>query len=299
MLCSSPVTAVTSVGPQLVGCGQCFNCDVNKRRAWTARLLLEGLSCERNSHHVSWCTLTYNDDAIPLAARGRHLPPVETLRIGDYQRVFKRLRKRDRLGKFRYAITGEYGEKKERPHYHALLFGPDPLQVEYYLTQEWAKEFGFIQARPWRLGQKPGSDAAISRCAYLANYVTKKMHQEGAKELPDPQLPEFFKTSKEPPLGYSAHLKALIESTGGEYEIAETGDVPRTVRIAGKIWPLSRVLRERLRDDYGIPQRMLERHQLIKPTRPREQPTADDYYKAKLKGEKLKRAATRSSFQRL
>lgn len=295
MLCSKPVTAITSTGPQLVGCGQCFTCDINKRRAWTARLLLEGLAAEAHGREVSWTTLTYDESQLPWAARGADGAAVETLAPHDYQLAFKRMRKRNSLGSFRFAICGEYGLRKGRPHYHALIFGPRTSDVEAALQEHWEGKHGHTRTRPWRYGSAD-DNAATSRAAYLANYVTKKMHQVGSPDLHPSQCPEFFRCSKVPALGYSTRLRDLVMSKGGEFDLAETGDVPITVRIAGKQWPLARVLRERLREELGVPQLKAEREALIKPTRPRPQPTVEDYHRAAQRAEKLKRAKTHSPF---
>lgn len=300
MLCARPLATTTSTGHQLVGCGSCFNCGVNKRREWTARVLLEGYAAERSGGEVSWTTLTYAEDAVPVASRGLDGQLTRTLRKADYQRVFKLLRKKKRLGSFRFALVGEYGERStKRPHFHALFFGPRTSAVEHHLREQWAAHYGFAEAVPWRMGKRAGSDASMSRAAYIAGYVTKKMHQPDHLPALDARLPEFWNCSQDPPLGYSRVLIDLLMSNGGVHEVAETGDVPRTVRINGKIWPLGKTIRQRLREDFGIPQLERERYALIKPSRPREAPTSEDYHRARLQSEKLQRMQTKSPFGKL
>lgn len=301
LLCAKPITAILPSGQQLVGCGQCLNCTINKRRAWTARIMLEGLAAERNHREVSWTTLTYAEDAVPMAQRGRDSDSVLTLRPGDYVLAFKRMRKPDCLGPFRFVLCGEYGDKTQRPHYHALIFGPDSAAVEDALQRHWEPDFGHTRTRPWRAGEDieaDPSEVALGRAAYVANYVTKKMNTQDSPKLGMIREPEFFRCSRNPAIGWSRHLLDLCTTNGGSIEMAETGDVPRSVRIGKNRWPLARVLREHLRDDLGIPQTIQERNEILPPTRPREQPTAEDYHRAAMQHEKLlrerKKAANRA-----
>jgi hypothetical protein len=292
MLCAKPITAVLASGLQMVGCGQCINCTINKRRAWTARIMLEGLAAEKNHRQVSWTTLTYAEEALPLAARGRGHEPSPTLRPGDYVLAFKRMRKPDVLGPFRFVLCGEYGDKFGRPHYHALIFGPDSHDVEAALQRYWEPDFGHTRTRPWRAGEDieaNGTEVALGRAAYVANYVTKKMNTQDAPKLGMVRDPEFFRCSRNPAIGWSQHLLDLCTTNGGSIEMAETGDVPRSIRINKKQYPLARVLREHLRDDLGIPQTVLERNQIITPLRERYQPTAEDYHRAAQTHAKIKR----------
>lgn len=300
MLCSRPIQVVTSSGLQQVGCGQCFNCTINKRREWTARILLEGRACQALGGHVTWTTLTYAEDNVPTAARGLDGQHVRTLRKADYQRVFKLLRKPERLGPFRFAICGEYGERStKRPHFHVLFFGPVPGLVDRHLQEQWAKVYGFADAQDWRFGKRAGQDASMSRAAYIAGYVVKKMHQPDHLPALDARIPEFFRCSQSPPLGYSSILMDLATSEAGAMYIAENGDVPSTVRLNGKLWPLGQTIRKRLREDLGIPQLEKERHQLLEPSNPRQQPTAEDYHRARQQSERLQRLSTKSNFGRL
>ena len=77
--------------------------------------------------HEASCfiTLTYNDENLPN-------PPVVSKR--EAQLFIKRLRKLLYPKLFRYYIVGEYGDKSNRPHYHALLFGVSPTQEKEILS---------------------------------------------------------------------------------------------------------------------------------------------------------------------
>ena len=78
---------------------------------------------------------------------------VQTLMYPDIQKFLKRLRKAYR-GKLRYFVAGEYGEQTARPHYHMILYGWQPTDLEHlykiqhngYFTSKWL-------ANLWGMGQ--------------------------------------------------------------------------------------------------------------------------------------------------
>ena len=78
---------------------------------------------------------------------------VQTLLYTDIQKFLKRLRKAYR-GKLRYFVAGEYGEQTARPHYHMILYGWQPTDLEHlykiqhngYFTSKWL-------ANLWGMGQ--------------------------------------------------------------------------------------------------------------------------------------------------
>lgn len=276
MLCGNPLALENGT---LVGCGQCRNCRVNKRRAWTARILLEGKSIEATGGTVSWVTLTYAPEAVPIAARGEEGQPVRTLRPRDLQLAFKRLRKL--VGPFRFFAVGEYGSKTWRPHYHALVFGPAPLRVHTALKPVWA-EHGHTVTLPWgRSTRDPTmavSDLQRIRSAYVAGYVTKKLNGDdwstgklGARE------PEFARMSRKPGIGCVPYLAALHETKGAAFLMSQTGDVGATVRIGGHIYPLDRTVRDFVRTQVGVP---LEREHRLENVTPLPERTAADYQRA-------------------
>jgi len=279
MLCGKPITLATG---QRVGCGQCLNCDINKRRGWVCRVLLEGMAAEKSNAQVSWVTLTYSDENIPRAARGAgHFD--NTLRPKDIQLLHKKLRRKEYLGSFRFFLVGEYGDETLRPHYHALYFGPDVNQVVWSLEQTWEKQFGHTRTRPWRQGERGDEDVASIRASYVANYVTKKRNQVDSKKLTPNQIPEFTQMSRAPGIGVSRHLLDLATTYGGATHISETGDVPRSVRIGKRTWPLDKTLLFHLREQLGVPHLQADRAAINPAAWQRDgvAPTAEDYYHAR------------------
>ena len=293
VLCASPVSLDLVGGPQLVGCKKCLNCRLNLRREWTARILLEGFGTQEAGGHVTWSTLTYAPENLPYIGRGSAENSVSSLNPLDYQLCWKRLRQR--LGAFRFFIVGEYGERAtERPHYHALFFGPEPGAVEKALQDAWESAFGHTRTRPWNAPEgdysgRPSKDVATARAAYVAHYVTKKMDA-----VDDPRLrsrhPEFVRMSRRPGIGMVKKVLALHYTRGTSLLIAETGDVARTIRIGGSTWPLSKTVRSWLRTELDIPEAKRDREELLTPTEAgREEPTAEDYLRAEAAQIKLAR----------
>lgn len=116
---------------------------------------------EASQHdHNRFLTLTYNE---------QNLPDNNFLYLPDVQRWLKRLRK-GAPNKIRYFLSGEYGTKTRRPHYHVLLFGhrfadeQSTGKLLYSSTtanNQWAK--GNVS-----IGHVTGASAA-----YVAQYTIK------------------------------------------------------------------------------------------------------------------------------
>ena len=123
--------------PIKLPCGQCSGCRLKRSHDWALRCIHEA------SLHSSNCfiTLTYNDDNLPFNG---------SLNKSDFQGFIKRLRDREKPNKIRFYQAGEYGDKNNRPHHHAILFNymPDDLVdsgggifFSPYLEKVWGKGF--------------------------------------------------------------------------------------------------------------------------------------------------------------
>ena len=110
-------------------------------------------------------------------------------------------------------MCGEYGEKFDRPHYHACLFG-----ITFPDKDIWqAKEEHLIYRsdtldRLWSHGLCTISDFSFNAARYCANYVTKKITGEKAEDhyqRTHPATgelitlhPEYARMSTKPGLGH-------------------------------------------------------------------------------------------------
>jgi len=138
-------------------CGQCIGCRAARATAWANRCGHEASQWNDNT----FLTLTYDDDNIP--AEG-HLEPTAL------QRFIKRLRKAQPQ-RIRYFACGEYGEKTNRPHYHALLFNCTFTDREQVGKELYSSE---TLRRLWPYGDNRFGEATPAAANYIAQYNLKK-----------------------------------------------------------------------------------------------------------------------------
>lgn len=180
----------------LIPCGQCIGCRIRQREDWTTRIELEARDYPKEE--VWFITLTYDDDHVPgmIVKTGEIMrkvqytwkpgekrpSSVQILLYEDIQKFLKRLRKAYK-SKLRYFVAGEYGEQTARPHYHMILYGWKPTDLENlykihhngYYTSKWLAEL-------WGMGQIQIAQAVPETYRYVAGYVTKKMYEIDGKK---------------------------------------------------------------------------------------------------------------------
>lgn len=222
------------------GCGQCLPCLINKRRTWTLRLLLEFFQHDK----ASFITLTYSERYYPLSV---DCAPILCKR--EVQLFLKRLRKKFSDRQIRFYCGAEYTPKNHLPHYHLILFGvaPDELDDDWF---NWLGRSGPLRPGFYRhtvltdLWQDKGivhvGEVTPESISYCAGYVTKKISKKG-----DGLVPEFQLMSRMPGIG----LEALPEIARTLQTVPEDCTVSRArqVRFDGRSYPLGRYLLEKLR----------------------------------------------------
>lgn len=176
-----------------IPCGQCIGCRLERSRQWAIRCVHEASLYEDNC----FVTLTYDDE---------HLPESRSLVLRDFQLFMKRLRMLVGMGfdsGIRFFHCGEYGEKFERPHYHACIFNWDFPDKVHYKTRGGFKYYnsGMLDAcwsdsagRP--IGFAVIGDVTFESAAYVARYVTKKVTGENAAEFYEGRKPEYVTMSR-------------------------------------------------------------------------------------------------------
>lgn len=127
-MCVSPIT-LPDTGVQ-VACRKCRLCIENRIKDWVGRCMAEGRSAVQ-THSV---TFTYG----PKDGRENH----EAARILTYSHIQNMLKKLRRDGfPLRYLITGEYGKKRGRAHWHGLLFWqgkvPENIVLDERINYDW------------------------------------------------------------------------------------------------------------------------------------------------------------------
>lgn len=249
-------------------CGQCLKCRITKRQEWTFRILLE-----MRSHKYSYfVTLTYADEYLPnryIYGYKKTLEPKWTgsLCKEDLTNYIKRLRYYVK-GKenLRFYAVGEYGKGKgSRPHYHILIFSDEDFNIKfgYDKTGKTIIEDSLFH-KSWfndsivDVAIIPSSEDGRKVAGYVAGYVVKKLtNVESLNELygDKKDVPEFSTMSKNPGIGFKQIgyiTKALNRlSVGPKYTDKDISSDFQMFRYNGKMWPISRTLKEKIIQSIG------------------------------------------------
>lgn len=170
-----------------VPCGKCLACRANNASQWATRVMHEAEYVDT----ACFITLTYSPD---------YVPSDYSLRKSDLQKFLKRLRitlDRQKLGHIRaYLACGEYGSKRGRPHYHVLLLGWSPHDLQFYSTSYSGEPIytsKFLESI-WRFGFCPVGTLTGRSAAYVARYSKKLLNNAGNRLKP------FVESSRRIPL---------------------------------------------------------------------------------------------------
>jgi hypothetical protein len=236
MLCKSPYMKNNVA----FGCGQCTPCRINKRRLWTHRIILESMTHDNNA----FVTLTYNDDNLP---KDGTLVPKD---LRDWQ---KRLRYHADVD-LRFFSVGEYGDRTQRPHYHAAVFGfPGCASNSNACNCIACKTL----RASWDKGFVHNGTLTKDSAQYIAGYVTKKMtnkNDDKVKSYLQGRHPEFARMSNRPGIGAPAldFIQEMLETDHGCDFMAELNDVPDIIKVCGKEMLLGSYLKNKLREKMGV-----------------------------------------------
>ena len=194
MRCSFPQTRLVNDTYVTHPCGNCRACRRNKAREWGYRAYVESLSYD-NSIFLS---LTYDDEHLPISKKG-----FPTLRKEHTQTFWKDFRYY--VGKCRYLLSGEYGDKTHRPHYHAIVFGvslDNPVFYDKFYSPR--KKAWIARCKAWDKGEVCIGDVTIGSCQYCAKYVVKRKTGRVGRAYYERYgiEPEFSTMSRRPGLGY-------------------------------------------------------------------------------------------------
>jgi hypothetical protein len=199
-------------------CGQCRGCRLERSRQWAVRCMHEASLYEQNC----FITLTYDND---------HCPSDRSLNYGDFQRFMKRFRKRFKDSTIRFYMAGEYGEKFERPHFHACIFGFNfPDLTLWKRTPSGALIYRSKSLEDlWPFGYSSVGDVTFESAAYVARYVMKKRtgkcigdHYETTDmetgEIKE-RVPEFNRMSLKPGIGFGFYKKFTSDIYPHDYVV--------------------------------------------------------------------------------
>lgn len=245
MSCYRPLAAFSENGsrPKLVGrgrdvlvgsagqspnmelpCGHCIGCRQDKARAWSIRLNHEAQLYDSNL----FVTLTYDE---------AHLPASKSLEYSDFQGFMRRVRKEVKgvsaspLGTkpIRFFVSGEYGERFGRPHWHTVLFNTyfrDQVQFVNGTYRSSQVE------RLWERGDVVIGSLTPASAAYVAGYTLNKLYgRQGAEHYEDvvnlrtgeltSRRPPFCVMSRRPGIGYWWFLKYGADLFPGDFAVQD------------------------------------------------------------------------------
>lgn len=180
-MCIAPITIYNSNGSQQVACHKCWQCRERRINDWVGRNIAESKT-SRASHSV---TLTYRDSEHPSA---------HVLTYSDVQKWLKRLRTAGYP--VRYFVVGEYGSKKARAHWHAMLYWklqpPEGIRLHRNLTgvAQWGDDMERRPREGFTWWDRPSPEAVRYVCKYLL---------KGAGDM---EMQGHMGLSKQPPLGH-------------------------------------------------------------------------------------------------
>lgn len=209
-----------------IPCGNCLGCRLDYARDWSARLMHE---LEMHDSNECWfLTLTYDDDALletfdppKWNSRKKRFDPLpDRLRLGadhlgeacyytnldarDMTLFWKRIRKDFPDRKIVYYQAGEYGEKRQRCHFHAIVYDLplDPKELHVNGVSElghmtWRSDY---LERKWQHGNVIVGRVTTESCAYVARYCLKKAREQWENDYTNRVRP-FVRMSTNPGIG--------------------------------------------------------------------------------------------------
>lgn len=170
-------------------CGRCIGCKLDRARGWSVRIVHEASLFDSN-----WfATLTYRDEDLPVGG---------SLDYRDFQLFMKRLRRKLRGdspgpdGKFsvRFFCAGEYGERRRRPHFHAILFNVR-FGDEVKLMNGTARSV--LCEALWKKGNVQLDEVNERTAAYVARYTLTKASKECYDDVVDTSTGEVLTRRRE------------------------------------------------------------------------------------------------------
>lgn len=184
-----------------IPCGMCIGCREKRASEWQMRIMHEAKQHDQNS----FITLTYSD---------AHLPANGSLHHRDFQLFLKRFRKLNAPKEVRFYMAGEYGDKLERPHYHACIFGHD-FRWDRKPSGKSSSGHTYYESNTlnalWGKGKTSVQDLTPETASYCARYIMKKQmgkHAGQAYDLIDEdgvihrREPEYNRMSLKPGIGH-------------------------------------------------------------------------------------------------
>lgn len=201
-------------------CGVCIGCKNDRARAWSIRIMHEAQLYDSNL----FVTLTYEDEFLPKSL---------SLEYGDFQKFMRRLRKELRgvspspVGShpIRFFVSGEYGEKLQRPHWHAILFNTYFSDSVRFVNGTCRSS---VCERLWKFGNVVIGSVTPQSAAYCAGYTLSKMKASSYEDVVDlatgeisERRPPFCQMSRDPGIGAWWYERYARDCFPADYAVVE------------------------------------------------------------------------------
>lgn len=172
-----------------IPCGKCQGCLLSRARQWATRC----------THEAS---LYPNNCFVTFTFAPEHLDPEGSLRKEDFVLFMKRLRWKFGEG-IRFFHCGEYGEKGERPHHHAILFNCDfPDKVPCGRSRGYQMYNSETLDKLWGKGFCSIGSVTFESTGYIARYHLKKVFgKEETEKHYGSRVPEYITMSNRGGIG--------------------------------------------------------------------------------------------------
>lgn len=168
-MCINPQTITTPQGVKVVvSCQRCFECIRKRKLDWQIRIASEVYASD-----VSFFSLiSYNDDFLPdpdLPDKGAIQRLVKSLRSRLERNFFAMKKDFNKPISLKYFIVSEYGEERNRLHYHAIFMINN---VDYILCNRifWKE----LLENTWGKGFCSAFDLQPCNIAYVTKYIQKE-----------------------------------------------------------------------------------------------------------------------------
>lgn len=230
-------------------CGRCVGCRLDRSRVWAIRCMHEYQIMQEQCRPSVFLTLTYSDDNIPA---GGSLEPQDMVRFLKRLRKhfvpinpYSKLKERENWNKFneqtriRFYQCGEYGERTNRPHHHAIIFGLDFDDKKFHSNNRGNVLYkSEILEKLWPHGYSLIGSVTFDSCAYVARYIMKKSLGKDAwksytdidvttGEVINERVPEYTTMSRNPGIGktwYDKYKSDVYNKAVGGYIVNKGGD---------------------------------------------------------------------------
>ncbi len=175
--------------PIVVACNQCVGCTAERKRQWGVRTIHELPFC---NNKASFLTLTYDKEHLPENGNLPKIRGPNKQKPEHWQNFAKKLRYH--FGPFRFLMCGEYGEERNRCHYHCIVLGHDFSEDRaFYKTSDSGDKLYTSKKlrKAWDQGFHSIGSVSIDSASYVAGYIQKRVIGKNARNHYDNRLNEI------------------------------------------------------------------------------------------------------------